>query len=155
MSLPAIGTSPSFGRLEVSEFALRYAKARVPRNPRLLPYKPHCEDGSSGASTVNCHWVFSISPRVRGGYTTTQNHAHQAISGTKPTCHSYLKQCQKALETPKIQGLNSGYTGEPWFYQAASLAVRMSGRATRNFVEEHATRVPHAIRCIKSGLSDL
>ena len=48
-----------------------------------------------------------------------------------------------------------GYTREPVFYRAASLAARIANWGTNAFVEEHAARVPYAIRCIKSGLNDL
>ena len=48
-----------------------------------------------------------------------------------------------------------GYTREPVFYRAASLAVRISSWGTNIFVEEHSAHVPYAIRCIKSGLNDL
>ena len=48
-----------------------------------------------------------------------------------------------------------GYTREPVFYRAASLAAHIASWGTNIFVEEHAARVPYAIRCIKSGLNDL
>ena len=48
-----------------------------------------------------------------------------------------------------------GFTKEPVFYRAASLAINIAGWGTNSFVEEHAARVPYAIRCIKSGLTDL
>ena len=48
-----------------------------------------------------------------------------------------------------------GYTREPVFYRAASLATHVSSWGTNTFVEEHSARVPYAIRCIKSGLNDL
>ena len=48
-----------------------------------------------------------------------------------------------------------GYTREPVFYRAASLAAHIASWATNPFVEEHAGQVPYTIRCIKSGLNDL
>ena len=48
-----------------------------------------------------------------------------------------------------------GYTREPVFYRAASLAAHIASWGTNFFVEEHAARVPYAIRCIKSGINDL
>ena len=48
-----------------------------------------------------------------------------------------------------------GFTKEPVFYRAASLAANIASWGTNIFVEEHAARVPYAIRCIKSGLNDL
>ena len=48
-----------------------------------------------------------------------------------------------------------GFTKEPVFYRAASLAANIARWGTNIFVEEHAARVPYAIRCIKSGLNDL
>ena len=48
-----------------------------------------------------------------------------------------------------------GYTREPVFYRAASLAAHVASWGTNIFVEEHAAQVPYAIRCIKSGLNDL
>ena len=48
-----------------------------------------------------------------------------------------------------------GFTKEPVFYRAASLAANIASWGTNSFVEEHAARVPYAIRCIKSGLNDL
>ena len=48
-----------------------------------------------------------------------------------------------------------GFTKELVFYRAASLAANIASWGTNSFVEEHAARVPYAIRCIKSGLNDL
>ena len=48
-----------------------------------------------------------------------------------------------------------GYTKEPVFHRAASLAANIGSWDTNTFVEEHAARVPYAIHCIKSGLNDL
>ena len=48
-----------------------------------------------------------------------------------------------------------GYTREPVFYRAASLAAHIASWGTNSFVEEHAAQVPYAIRCIKSGINDL
>ena len=48
-----------------------------------------------------------------------------------------------------------GYTREPVFYRAASLASHIASWGTNIFVEEHAARVPYVIRCITSGLNDL
>ena len=40
-------------------------------------------------------------------------------------------------------------------YRAATLAANIESWGTNIFVEEHAARVPYAIRCIKSGINDL
>ena len=48
-----------------------------------------------------------------------------------------------------------GYTKGSVFHRAASLAAKVGSWDTNRFVEEHAARVPYAIRCIKSGLNDL
>ena len=48
-----------------------------------------------------------------------------------------------------------GYTKEPVFHRAASLATKIDSWETSRFVEEHAARVPYAIRCVESGLNDL
>ena len=48
-----------------------------------------------------------------------------------------------------------GYTKEPVFYRAASLAAHVDSWAPNAFVMEHTGRVPYAILCIKSGLNDL
>ena len=48
-----------------------------------------------------------------------------------------------------------GYTKEPVFHRAASLAARIDSWGPNAFVMEHAARVPYTIHCIKSGLNDL
>ena len=48
-----------------------------------------------------------------------------------------------------------GYTKEPVFYRAASLATRIDNWMPHSFVINHTRQVPYTIRCIRSGLNDL